>query len=297
MRLLTNARRLALVVALAGCTAERRPPPGPPPVSIQETDPLSYTAPDDSLIPDGPMGQSIRRGRAILLATGDSLPDHVGNALRCTNCHLDAGTRRDAMPWLGVYARFPQYRSRNARINSIEDRINDCFQRSLNGKILAADDPALHDMVAYMAFLSQGVPVGRTVVGAGLIRDEPLPGDPGRGHAVFVAECARCHGNDGQGIRTDTLVVGPPLWGPRSYSVGAGMARVRTAAAFIRHNMPFDRPGTLTDQQAFDVATYVDSRSRPDFVGKEDDWPKGGEPPDVAYQTRAMRERRAPDRP
>jgi thiosulfate dehydrogenase len=67
------------------------------------------------------------------------------------------------------------------------------------------------------------------------------------------------------------------------------MARVRTAAAFIRHNMPFDKPGTLTDQQAMDLAAYVTSQPRPDFPGKEKDWPEGGAPPDVPYRTLGAR--------
>jgi thiosulfate dehydrogenase len=64
------------------------------------------------------------------------------------------------------------------------------------------------------------------------------------------------------------------------------MARVNTAARYIHRVMPRDRPGSLTPQQAFDVATYINSRPRPDFAKKESDWPKGGEPPDVAYETR-----------
>ena len=88
--------------------------------------------------------------------------------------------------------------------------------------------------------------------------------------------------------------VGPPLWGRQSYNVGAGMTRVRTAAAFIRENMPFDQPGTLTDQQAFDVAAYVNGHPRPDFPDKIHDWPNGDAPPDVAYPTQAARRKTSP---
>ena len=49
--------------------------------------------PADSLIRDGPLGAAIRRGRALLVATRDSLPGHVGNQLRCVSCHLDEGRR------------------------------------------------------------------------------------------------------------------------------------------------------------------------------------------------------------
>src|SRR6185312_17436629 len=115
--------------------------------------------PPDSLIPDGVAGASIRRGRAILEATRDSLPSHVGNALSCTNCHLDAG-RRENGSWVGVHARYPQYRPRSNIVETIEYRVNDCLKRSMNGSPLDRDDTAMRDMIAYFAFLSRGVPVG-----------------------------------------------------------------------------------------------------------------------------------------
>jgi thiosulfate dehydrogenase len=240
----------------------------------------------ESTVTDPNLLASIRRGRAILTATRDSLPDHVGNALRCTSCHLDEGRRSGAMPWVGVYARFPQYRSREDFVMRLEDRINGCLRRSMNGRVLPHEHPAMRDMVAYMAFLSRGVAVGGSVKGQGIPRfDPPSPPDTVRGRAVFAESCARCHGKSGGGG------VGPPLWGPRSFNVGAGMARQRTAAGFIRHNMPDNRPGTLTDQEAADVAAWVVSRPRPDFAGKERDWPRGGAPPDVAYRTQSAGKR------
>jgi thiosulfate dehydrogenase len=246
--------------------------------------------PSDSEIPHDQVGDAIRRGRALLVATRESLPSHVGNALECVSCHPDAGTRANAMPWLGVYARFPQYRSRSGTVQVLEDRVNDCFERSMNGRALPPASAEMRAIVAYFAFLSRGVPVGGRVKGQGLPTLGVTAGDTTRGAAIFASACARCHGDAGQGG------VAPPVWGPRSYNVGAGMARVRTAAAFIRHNMPADRPGTLTDQQAFDVAEYVVSRPRPDFAGKAQDWPYGDPPPDVAYPTAAGRKAAAPGR-
>ncbi|HEX5831279.1 MAG TPA: c-type cytochrome [Gemmatimonadaceae bacterium] len=242
--------------------------------------PTLLPVPAESSVEDPALLAAIRRGRAIASATGDSLPAQVGNALRCTSCHLDDGRRAHSMPWVGVYARFPQYRSREGRVLRLEDRINGCLRRSLDGRALPMDDDRLRDMVAYMAFLSRGVGVGGTVAGQGLAPIAPLAGDTLRGHAVYVAECARCHGAAGDGTSQ-----APPLWGDRSFNVGAGMARLRTAAAFIRRNMPYDRPGTLSDQDAFDVAAYIISRPRPDFAGKEHDWPRGGAPVDAAYAT------------
>jgi thiosulfate dehydrogenase len=261
------------------------------PATARASEAASFRVPGDSEIPRDRVGEAIRRGRALLVATRESLPGHVGNALECVSCHPDGGTRANAMPWVGVYARFPQYRSRSGTVQVLEDRVNDCFERSMNGRALAPASAEMRAIVAYFAFLSRGVPVGGRVRGQGLPTLSVTSGDTTRGAAIYASTCARCHGAAGQGTPA-----APAVWGPRSYNVGAGMARVRTAAAFIRHNMPADRRGTLTDQQAFDVAAYVVSRPRPDFAGKAQDWPYGDPPPDVAYPTAAGRKAAASGR-
>lgn len=283
-----------LALACLGCGAGGAPPAPPaPPAADRAPASSSFRVPPDSLIPSDPLGAAIRRGRAILANTRDSLPGNVGNGLRCTSCHLRDGTTPDAAPWVGVYSRFPQYRSRNDRVNQVQDRINDCFQRSLNGKPLAWDSPAMTAIVAYLAFLSRGVAPPGDVPGQGFRKLTPLTPDTVRGRALYAAQCARCHGGNGEGLvnpdPAGTPRFYPPVYGPRSFNIGAGMARLRTAASFIRFNMPYDKAATLTDQQAFDVAGYLVTRSRPDFAGKENDWPRGDPPPDVAYRTRAGR--------
>ncbi|MBI3791579.1 MAG: c-type cytochrome [Gemmatimonadetes bacterium] len=236
----------------------------------------------EGAIPEGPMGASIRRGRAIMLATRDSLPRNVGNALRCVSCHLDEGSRPYAMPWTGVMARYPQYRSRSGQVETVEDRVNECFRRSLAGSALPVDGPAMRDIVAYLAHLSRGVPVGTRVTGQGIDSVKAAArGDTANGRAVFAAQCARCHGPNGEGS-----VLAPPTWGRKSFTIGAGMARWRVTAAFVRHNMPNDRRESLSDQEAIDVASYITSRPRPDLRGKELDWPRGNAPDDAAYATK-----------
>lgn len=280
------ARLAPLLLVLVACkiqddasfrraTADRIPTPAAASSARAEIDT------GDGAIAEGPIGASIRRGRAILLATHDSLPRNVGNGLRCVSCHLDEGRRPFAMPWTGVMARYPQYRSRSGEVERIEDRVNECFRRSLAGKPLAHESTAMRDIVSYFAHLSRGVPVGTRVSGQGIDSlKAAIRGDTGRGRQVFVAQCARCHGANGDGT-----FAAPPAWGPRSYSVGAGMARWRVAAAFVRHNMPNDRRESLSDQEALDVAAFLSSRPRPDLVGKERDWPKGNAPDDAAYKT------------
>jgi thiosulfate dehydrogenase len=238
-----------------------------------------FRIPVDNELRDSAYRASALRGRAILLATRDSLPRYVGNSLRCASCHLKEGLQPNAMPWVGAYARFPQYRARSGKVDLLEDRINDCFQRSMNGRALNPAGRDMRDIVSYFAFLSTGIPVGVEMEGQGLPKLQPLPGDLARGAAVFVSSCARCHGATGQGT-----ALAPPLWGPRSYNVGAGMARINTAASFIHSLMPIDRAQQLTPQQAFDVATYVNTRPRPAFPAKMHDFPRGGKPPDADYR-------------
>jgi thiosulfate dehydrogenase len=260
---------LLLLASLCACRSE---PPRPPA--------------DAGIIPAGPFGDAVRRGRALLVATRDSLPAHVGNRLRCVSCHLDEG-RRESGSWVGVFARYPQYRARSGAIETIEYRVNDCFRRSMNGTALDAASRDMADIVTYFAFLSRGTSVGPPQPGARLQHWAGFTADTAAGGRLFATACAKCHGPDGQGT-----AAGPPTWGPASYNVGAGMTRVRTAAEFIRRNMPFDQPGSVTDQQAFDVAAYVNAQPRPDYRDKENDWPNGDAPPDVAYPTRAAQQKK-----
>ncbi|HEY9228223.1 MAG TPA: c-type cytochrome [Gemmatimonadaceae bacterium] len=238
---------------------------------------------------DDPYEASVYRGLALITQTRDSLPKYVGGNLNCTSCHLDEGRRGNAAPLSGVFARYPQYMSRSGAVVPIEDRINYCFTRSLAGSKLPPDSREMQDIVAYLAFISKGVPNGEHVRDEGMPKMLSLLGDSARGKELFVENCARCHGPNGAGMGPI-----PALWGPQSFSIGASMARQERAASFIRHNMPLDRPGTLSDRQAYDIAAYITSMPRPDSPGKESDWPNGGAPADVPYDTKGHKAFRPP---
>lgn len=231
--------------------------------------------------PDDALEVSIYRGLAIITHVRDSLRAYTGSNLNCTSCHLDEGRRGNAAPLVGVFARYPAYIARANAVVPIEDRVNYCFTRSLAGSKLPPDSREMQDIVAYLSFISRGVPNGEHVKFEGMAAMPKLTGDSSRGREVFANNCARCHGNDGSGMGPF-----PALWGPHSFSIGASMARQERAAAFVRRNMPWDQPGTLTDQQAWDVAAYITSQPRPDLPGKENDWPNGGAPADVPYNTK-----------
>ena len=235
----------------------------------------------DSL-PQDSLAISIRRGRAILAATHDSMPEYAPSALKCTSCHLDNARKLGAVPLYGSYARYPQYLERAGGVVSIEDRVNFCFTRSLAGYRVPDNSSEMRDIVAYLAFLSRGIAGGSDPAGTRIPAMAAGKGDSTRGVEVFTSNCARCHGADAKGSP-----LAPPLWGEKSFSIGASMAREERAAAFIKHNMPLDRPGSLTDQQSWDVAAYITSLPRTDLPGKELDYPNGKAPRDTPYRTKS----------
>ncbi len=251
-------------------------------------DPQSWRAPADSEIPNDSLGASIRRGLALVIHTPDSLPRYAPGRITCSNCHLQAGRNPDAAPLTGSHARFPKYMDRTGAVITLADRVNYCFTRSLSGTRIPADSREMGDILAYIAFLSKAVPVGRGSelpgsAGIALLATNAT-GDKTSGAQVFAAKCVSCHGPNGEGNPAIPPGV-PALWGERSFTVGASMARQTKAASFIWHNMPFGAGQTLTQQEALDVAAYVTSQPRPDSPGKEDDWPTGGAPEDVPYAT------------
>ena len=244
-------------------------------------DSTAWRPPSLDKLPNDSLGNAVRRGLALVTATPDSLRRFVGANLTCTSCHLDQGRRGTAAPLTGVFARYPKYIERSGAVVSMEDRVNYCMTRSLAGTRLPNGSREMQDIVAYLAYMARGVPIGAHLPLEGMPTMPKVVGDTVRGAQVYVAACARCHGADGGGL---TKV--PALWGRLSFSVGASMARQERAASFIRHNMPFDKPGTLSDQEAYDVAAYITAKPRPDLPDKARDWPLGGAPADVPYDTK-----------
>jgi thiosulfate dehydrogenase len=244
--------------------------------------------------------EDARYGRRLVEETfaiiGPEAPDpalrFAGNNLACASCHVAAGTRTDALPLAGAYAAFPAYQARSGRVETIEDRIDDCMRRSMNGRPLPGDGAEMRAIVAYLRFLGADAPDDQR-------RDPPLamlappdrPADPVRGAAFYAERCAICHGADGAGERVgrpgDALgYLHPPLWGPDSFNDGAGMARPSVLASFVHSAMPLaasPQPGRTPPQVAWDIAAYVLAQPRPAFPDKAADYPNPLErPADVA---------------
>lgn len=246
---------------------------------------VDYPGWHDAALPDGPIGAAISQGRRILSNAPKYAAAYSGNALTCTHCHLNGGRTPAAAPWVGIWGVFPEYRARNARVNTLADRINDCFERSLNGKRLPSDAPEMTAILTYMQWLSREVPTGHSVAGRGFVPiTSDKPASAARGSPLYDEHCASCHGNNGAGRDSSgSADFVPPLWGPKAFNIGAGMARLNNAAAFIKANMPLGKGGTLDDQSAYDIAAFVIQQARPEFARKALDWPQGGKPPDARY--------------
>jgi thiosulfate dehydrogenase len=261
-----------------------------------------WPAPSVDGLSDDAWGHAVRLGRDLIVATpkligpeaADPARRFSGNDLSCQNCHLSAGTGKFALPFVGVFADFPQYRAREGRVGTLEDRINGCMTRSLNGRELPFDGPEMRAIVAYMKFLSTGIAVGAVTPGRGAA-EVPLldrAADPTHGAAVYMRTCAACHGVNGAGQRNGSGgdaegYAFPPLWGPDSFNDGAGMARLITIASFVHGNMPagttWQNP-TLTTDEAWDVGAFVESKPRPHMEGLDHDYPNLLQKPvDAAY--------------
>ena len=256
------------------------------------TDSSAFVTPRLANLLTASNADQVVRGMRLHLQTKALLPDNVGNALNCTSCHLNAGTVADGSPFIGVSAFFPSYAPRAGKQITLEDRINGCFRRSMDGKPLPVASPDLQAMVAYFDWMKMNTVPGDKVAGRGVGKVDPaIKPDSANGQAVYAQQCAVCHGDQGQGLKhADGHFIFPPLWGEESFNIGAGMARTYTAAAFVKRNMPIGfherfplGQGGLSDQDAVDVAEYFSHQPRPDFPDKVKDWPNGGKPADARY--------------
>lgn len=231
-----------------------------------------FAPPADDELPVGPFGDAIRRGRNIVLDTPTYAARFSGNSQSCVNCHLDAGRKPNSAPLWAAYTQYPMYRSKNKKVNTFEERLRGCFtysmnaQASPNGAPPPLGDPIYQDIEAYAFWLASGAPTGQKLPGAGYpkMAKTELGFDYNRGAKVYAQNCALCHGTEGQGTRAaDGKTRFPPLWGAEAYNWGAGMANINNAASFIKHNMPLGQGGTLSDQDAWDVAAFINSFERP----------------------------------
>jgi thiosulfate dehydrogenase len=246
-----------------------------------------WQAPDIAAIPnDYPNKKEILYGRNLIANTSDyfgpeGIITPISNGMNCQNCHLQAGAKPFGNNYSAVASTYPKFRARSGAQETIHKRINDCFQRSLNGEALDSNSYEMKSIVAYMNWLGSGIPKGKTPKGAGLVK---LPfmeraASPEKGQLIYTAKCASCHNADGQGL---AMPEGngrryPPLWGERSYAESAGLFRLSMLAGYVKANMPFGasyQNPQLTDEEAWDVAAFINAQPHPKHKFLAQDFPK-----------------------
>ena len=238
-----------------------------------------------NLDPNDPNTEKIVRGKELFDDTNAVLPENVGNSLSCISCHGDGGLSANS-PMVGVTVKYPQ--EHHGNWTTIEDRVNGCFIRSMNGSELDQGSEEMKAMVEYLAFISKDVKTDEDITWRMNNNKDSIP-EPNvdNGQQLFTDKnCISCHAGDGSGTSDHT---GPALWGDGSFNEAAGINRINKATGFIQNNMPKGHAGTLTDQEAADLAAFVLSHDRPE--GDPDKVGDYHKDPERDYITKERREK------
>jgi thiosulfate dehydrogenase len=203
-------------------------------LNVSKTDTSAWVGASQFQIPldtnqNGPL---IRYGYELVAHTSKYLGpkgtvQHSTNGMNCQNCHLEAGTKPWGLNYGAVYSTYPKFRERSGSIETIYKRINDCMERSLNGKALDTNSKEIKAIYAYIKWLGEKVPKGKKVRGSGieLIPQLTVAANPKNGLYVYTQYCQKCHGNNGEGAmnKEGNSYEYPPLWGANSYNDAAGI--------------------------------------------------------------------------
>lgn len=237
-----------------------------PAIGLNSNDPLdkvlsdlNYQLEDPSLAPD-PIKKLVLDGFDLMVHTDIRLPNNVRGNLTCANCHFAGGNvterKNGGLSLVGVAALYPRYKDRMGKVITLAERIQACFEKSMNGKAIAADSPEMLSFLTYLTWISKDIPIYNPVA---WLEIKPLKslyeGDVSKGKKLYEFYCADCHKSDGQGQLTEIKNY-PPLWGEKSFNKKAGMAEPKIFASFIYYNMPY-KQAELTEEQAIDITSYV----------------------------------------
>jgi thiosulfate dehydrogenase len=288
--LLLGTLSVALLLVLATYYSDPDPAPPAQVATLSPSDTLFrqlWTAPADWRLQRLSANERslVVYGRELIAQTAQYLGPRgsvrqMSNGMNCQNCHLQAGTQPWGNNYFGVEANYPKFRARSGGVESKVKRINDCFERSLNGQALDSNSREMQAMLAYLRWVGSDVPPKIVPRGSGIFKLAYLKraADPDKGQKVYLNKCQSCHQAQGEGVLAadGTGYVYPPLWGPHSYNIGAGLYRISFLAGYVKMNMPggttYQNP-QLSDEECWDVAAYINSQPRP-AKDLSRDWPK-----------------------
>lgn len=277
-----------MLVAFAACSSDSNSENENGNNNEDEGDEVAYNPPSmDDLDPDDPETELIKKGEELFNETNTVASEYVGNELSCQSCHADGGVGKSSS-LVGTSAQFPEYRPREGQEFTIEDRINGCMVRSMNGQMFEEDSDELEAMTAYINKLSDGIEKGDDLPWRMQNTMEEIPEpDVDRGEELYETKnCMTCHADDGSGTGANS---GPALWGDDSFNDGAGLNRMVKMSGYLKNNMPKGSEN-MTDQEAADLAAYLLSFERPEWEGHDDDWPKEEDKRPTDIMTKDRRE-------
>ncbi len=243
----------------------------------------AWKAPDASTIPVGKAGDMMRYGRELIAHTADYFGPkgciaQISNGMNCQNCHLAGGSKLFGNNYAGFISSYPKMSGRSGKVEPASERLAECFDRSLAGKVPDTSKKEIQAMLAYMKWIGKDVKKGQKLFGSATekLTFPASSADPVKGKEVFTMKCQSCHGNNGEGVLAadKKSYTNPPLWGKHSYNDGAGMYRITNLTGFVKNNMPFGatyESPQLTDEEAWNVAAYINSQPRP-HKDQHKDW-------------------------
>ncbi len=245
--------------------------------------------------PKGKLGEVIKLGEDIInhTDTNSLSKSYINSKLQCVNCHRKgkdgrAGTTNKIGTFIGTATSFPAYSKRYKDIISLQNRIDGCFRRCLNGTKSVVNTKVGIAVESYITWLSTGLPINMS---------SKAPRTPSKiemwdrdrnkfsslfkkathknyinGKKLYVKKCALCHGINGEGVESS-----PPVWGDRSYTADGSMAKLPNGATWIKDNMPLDN-ANLSDQEVIDITLFINAQPRMSYRGfkVEDNFKKLG---------------------
>lgn len=250
-------------------------PAAAPMPALQAAAVKGWQPPAVTTLPSGEKAAAIVYGQTLIRETARYLGPkgsvlQITNGMNCQNCHLQAGTKPFGNNYSFTAASYPKFRARSNSSETLNKRISDCFERSLNGVAPDSNSKEMTAIKSYIEWLGSEVPPHERPDGSGLRKPAFLSraADPKKGAHIYTQQCKSCHGANGEGVKdADSIAfIYPPLWGPQSYNDAAGLYRLSNFAGYVKNNMPFGvdyNTPVLSDEEAWDVAAFINSQPRP----------------------------------